>query len=299
MPLLAPSLALLFALLIAPLLACAPPEPPLREEPLAPRVMAPAAQPPSTEGMILVPGGTFTRGSTGKRAEPNEGPLLDVTLGPFWIDRTEVTAAAYRRCIDEHRCAPLAPPPSKHCTLALPTDGLPINCVAHEEAAHFCLAHGKRLPTEAEWEKAARGAEGRRYPWGSEFPTREHGVFGEGTTADVGTRPRGKGPYGHLDLAGNVWEWVQDFYDPYAYRRPRAAEGIHGTCEETLETFTELRRSNMHGFTGTNPIPTECEKGLRGGAFNYNARGLRSSNRVHHPGRFRLVMSGFRCARDL
>ena len=95
-----------------------------------------------------------------------------------------------------------------------------------------------------------------------------------------------------------MWEWIADFYDPYAYRRPGASRGESGTCEQTLEVFAELRQKKMQGFTGTNPIPTECEHVLRGGAFNYNARGLRSSNRVHHPGRFRLIMSGFRCAMD-
>jgi formylglycine-generating enzyme required for sulfatase activity len=252
--------------------------------------------------MALVPEGPFTMGADGE-GELDERPAHTVTLKAFYLDLTEVTNEAYQKCVDAGVCRVHDKASAKVNKVgddrSFRRPRQPISAVSWDDAVAYCGWVKKRLPTEAEWEKAARGADGRRYPWGSEFPTREHGVFGEGTTADVGTRPRGKGPYGHLDLAGNVWEWVQDFYDPYAYRRPRAAEGIHGTCEETLETFTELRRSNMHGFTGTNPIPAECEKGLRGGAFNYNARGLRSSNRVHHPGRFRLIMSGFRCARDL
>jgi formylglycine-generating enzyme required for sulfatase activity len=99
-------------------------------------------------------------------------------------------------------------------------------------------------------------------------------------------------------MAGNVWEWMEDLYDPYAYRRPGADRGIPGTCEEVMAAQDELRRGKRQGFTGTNPIPAECERVLRGGAFNYDAPGLRASNRVHHPGRFRLIMSGMRCAKD-
>jgi serine/threonine-protein kinase len=154
------------------------------------------------------------------------------------------------------------------------------------------------LPTEAEFERAARDDDGRTYPWGNEAPTKDRAVYGAGVTSDVGSKPDGAGPYGHLDLAGNVWEWIDDFYDPYAYKRDGAAQGRPGSCDEILVTLSQLRRDHMQGFTGTNPIPTECEHVLRGGAFNYHAKGLRSSNRVHHPGRFHLVMSGVRCAKS-
>jgi iron(II)-dependent oxidoreductase len=123
-------------------------------------------------------------------------------------------------------------------------------------------------------------------------------ALGRESTDDVGTHPSGAGPYGHLDLVGNVWEWMEDEYDPYAYLRPSAGQGRPGTCPEILKALSELRAQGKQGFTGKNPLPTECERVLRGGAFNYDAPGLRASNRVHHPGRFRLVMSGFRCAKD-
>jgi formylglycine-generating enzyme required for sulfatase activity len=169
-------------------------------------------------------------------------------------------------------------------------------------ARTYCAWRGKRLPREAEFEKAIRDGDGRRFPWGNDPPTRERTVFGRNygaeATDDVGSHPSGKGPFGHDDLAGNVWEWIEDEYDPLAYRRSTAAQGLPGTCAEILETLGKLRREGRQGFTGSNPIPNECEHVLRGGAYNYDGPGLRSTNRVHHPGRYRLVMSGFRCAKD-
>jgi formylglycine-generating enzyme required for sulfatase activity len=92
---------------------------------------------------------------------------------------------------------------------------------------------------------------------------------------------------------------MSDYYDPMAYRRSSAASGEPGSCEQILETQNWLRSERRQGFTGTNPIPTECERVLRGGAFNYPITGLRASNRVHHPGSWRLLMAGVRCARNI
>jgi formylglycine-generating enzyme required for sulfatase activity len=253
--------------------------------------------------MALVPGGPFVMGAD-HGGEEDEHPAHTVTLAPFYLDLTEVTNEAWAQCVEAKACPPIdATSAAKNGfggDAGFRGPRQPVSSISWDAARGYCAWRGgARLPTEAEWEKAARGTDGRRYPWGDDEPTAERAVFGgSGLTRDVGAHPKGDGPYGHHDLAGNVWEWVEDVYDPYAYRRPGAAEGKGGTCEQSLEAFAEIRAKGKRGFTGSNPIPTECERVLRGGAFNYHAQGLRSSNRVHHPGRYHLIMSGFRCAKD-
>ncbi len=251
--------------------------------------------------MLGVPGGTFTMGQDG-RGIRDEQPAHSVDVAPFLLDKTEVTNAAYTVCVEAKICrrpAHLNTEKSGFEPLAtFRTENRPVSGVSHEDAQAYCKWAKKRLPTEAEWERAARGSDGRLFPWGDAFPAPETAVFRVKVTSPVGSRRKGAGPYGHLDLAGNVWEWVADNYDPYAYRRDTAAQGVSGTCKQIMATQNELRRKGKQGFTGTNPIPAECEHVLRGGAFNYFPWGLRSTNRVHHSGRFRMVMAGFRCARD-
>lgn len=266
---------------------------------------AEAAAPIAPEGMILVPAGSFTMGAD-SGGEQDEHPAHRVTLPAFWLDRTEVTNEAYQACVKAGQCKSNAIHIASE-THAGPDENFtgpkqPVVGVSWDEAKNYCEKQGKRLPAEAEFERAIRGDDDRRFPWGNESPTPERTVYGRayglGHTDDVGAHPTGKGPYGHDDLAGNVWEWMADEYDPYAYRRSTASVGKPGTCTEILATLADLRAKGKQGFTGSNPIPTECEHVLRGGAYNYDGPGLRSSNRVHHPGRFRLVMSGFRCAMD-
>ena len=251
--------------------------------------------------MLLVPAGPFVMGAD-EVGQPDEQPAHQVTLAAFYLDETEVTNEAYAEAIAAGICH--MPYPASAKLNGYGTDSRfrnprqPVSSISWDDARAYCTWRGKRLPTEAEWEKAARGADGRRYPWGDAAPDETRARFDASVTAEVGTHPAGAGPYGHQDLAGNVWEWVEDVYDPLAYRRAGAQRGEGSTCETALAAYDQLRHDKREGFTGSNPIPTECERVLRGGAFNYPPGGLRASNRVHHPPRFRLVMSGFRCARD-
>jgi formylglycine-generating enzyme required for sulfatase activity len=255
---------------------------------------APTAAPAD---MLLVPGGPFTMGAN-EGGEEDEHPAHTVTVDAFYLDRTEVTNAAWSECVAARVCRPKSDAVrTKHPDFDGPKQ--PVSGISWDDATAYCAWKGKRLPREAEFEKAARDTDDRRYAWGNDPPSHERTVFSSGRPEDVGTHPSGRGPYGHDDLAGNVWEWMQDEYDPYAYRRAGAASGRPGTCAEITTAQDELRRTGQQGFTGTNPIPTECEHSIRGGAYNYDPHGLRVTNRVHHPGRFRIPMLGLRCASNV
>jgi formylglycine-generating enzyme required for sulfatase activity len=252
--------------------------------------------------MLPVPGGEFFMGADDE-GEQDERPKHKVTVKSFLLDTTEVTNRDYLECVRAGACGGYDSLKGSRLTNGKTSEfhklDHPVVGVSWSDAKAYCAWREKRLPTEAEWERAARGDDGRHFVWGNEAPDpKRHGVFGGRlTTEPVGMYPDGKGPYGHLDLAGNVWEWLSDEYDPFAYRRPTASEGVPGTCTQILEAQNDLRERGMQGYTGTNPIPNECEHVLRGGAYNYPIKGLRASNRVHHPGRFRIAVAGFRCAK--
>gem|GEM_PF-5014184 len=194
---------------------------------------------PSTpEGMSLVEGGDYAVGcASGADGCPDGHAAATVTLEPFFLDRTEVTVAAYARCTAAAGCT--EPTYTVHDSASVPhcnggdasRGDHPINCVTWQQASAYCAWSGRRLPTELEWEAAARGAEGRRYPWGSAEPTCSRVNFnpgsgaegagcGAGTTQAVGTHPLGRSG-GIDDLAGNVAEWV----DATASTGERIAKG--------------------------------------------------------------------------
>ena len=171
---------------------------------------------------VVVAAGAFTMGCNAEaddQCDADEQPPHSVVLSAFAIDRTEVTVGAYRACVDAGVCSP----PGDHwpaCNGAVADrSDHPINCVGFGQARDYCAFVGKRLPTEAEWEKAARGTDRRVSPWGSHPPVCELVNFAgcEFSTAPVGSRPRGASPYGALDMAGSVLEWVSDFYDEAYY----------------------------------------------------------------------------------
>jgi formylglycine-generating enzyme required for sulfatase activity len=162
----------------------------------------------------------------GGPALPDEAPQGEVDVPAFALTRTPVTNAQYAAFVRAtgHRTplhwAGADPPPG--------SDACPVTYVDHADATAFCAWAGGRLPTEAEWEKAARGPDGRLHPWGGSDPEddelvtlRHKAVFGrgvqDGAPAEVGSCPEGASPYGLLDMAGNVWEWVSSAYAPYPY----------------------------------------------------------------------------------
>ncbi|MFO0675640.1 MAG: SUMF1/EgtB/PvdO family nonheme iron enzyme [Polyangiaceae bacterium] len=196
--------------------------------------MAPSRKVVEKDGMVRLPGGAFTVGSNDPKAPSNERPSHAVSVAPFWIDRTEVTVAAYRTCVVDRFCVvPTAI--SASCTYSAGDPNLPVSCVRWKEADTYCRAVGKRLPSELEWEFAARGTEPVRYPWGGWSSSCAHAVTlkSDGTFRScggerplpVGSKALGATPFGVFDLAGNVEEWVADFYTEQRSAVPSPAVG--------------------------------------------------------------------------
>ena len=173
----------------------------------APTDEAPATQDdPPTEvnkadhAMVLVPEGLFVMGWDA--GDPDERPPHPVFLSAYYIDQFEVTIGLYRRCVEDDACGEPAYAPN--CSWDKDIDDThPINCVNRQHALDYCAWAGLRLPTEAEWEKAARGTDGRIYPWGYELEGDEANFrFIAGATEPVGSRPQGVSPYGHTTWRG-------------------------------------------------------------------------------------------------
>jgi formylglycine-generating enzyme required for sulfatase activity len=234
----------------------------------------PALPRPPEGSMVSIPAGEFTMGS--QDGDSDERPAHQVYVDAFSIDVYEVTVGQYAEFLrsGEGRA---------------PLDWKTMNQSAHQkrpvanvdwaDAAAYCKWAGKRLPTEAEWEKAARGTDGRLFPWGNDPPTPFHANYGKAgshdyeTLAPVGTLEAGKSPYGTYDMAGNVWEWVSDWYDS-DYYKSSPSQNPAGP--------------SMGGF-----------KVIRGGSWTSSLRNLRSADRYWDPPSFRsLYFPGFRCAKN-
>lgn len=189
-----------------------------------------AAKPACPADMVLVPAGTVTMGNP---RYADEVPLHDVTLArPYCIDRHEVTVEAYDRCLHAGACsAPRVWLFCNHVDSPREVQQHPQNCIDWHQSHAYCGWVNKRLPTEPEWEYAARGPEGRKFPWGNEEPdaTRMHwsGAGGKrkASTAPVATHPGDVSPFGVLDMGGNVSEWVEFAPEQLAWDESAAAAG--------------------------------------------------------------------------
>ncbi len=184
---------------------------------------------PLRDGMLRLPGGRFVMGSASAWAPVNERPAHSTTVTSFWIDRTEVTVGAYRACVDAGACA-RPERASASCTFDGDDSELPVSCVHWHDADDYCRFAGKRLPSEAEWEYAARGPYALPFPWGN-APTCNNAVVllnvqsGKGCAphpARVGTHPAGASMFGVQDMSGNVEEWTSDWYAELEGPSPRA-----------------------------------------------------------------------------
>lgn len=165
------------------------------------------------EDMVYVPAGEFTMGSD--EWWPKSQPAHKRFVNVFYIDKYEVTNERYRKFVE----AAERKGPAHWINGKFPAERAehPVVFVSWHDANDFCKWEGKRLPTEAEWEKAARGTDGRTFPWGDKFDSRKGNLpqYGENDTMPVGRFEEGKSPYGAYDMAGNVWEWTADWFKPY------------------------------------------------------------------------------------
>ena len=222
--------------------------------------------------MMLVPAGEFTMG--GNEAA-SEKPVRRVSLDAYYMDKYEVTVEQYAKFLE---AASRKAPPEWKIINQPSHQKHPVVMMDWADANAYCLWAEKRLPTEAEWEKAARGADGRIYPWGNDLPTPLRANYGKKhwdqhtALVPVGTLGDGKSPYGIYDMAGNAWEWVSDWYDRGSYKK----------------SPSQNPKGPEHGDY----------KVLRGGSWHSKPASLHSSNRnytspEHHPSH----NNGFRCAK--
>jgi eukaryotic-like serine/threonine-protein kinase len=263
--------------------------------------------------MVAIPGGRFFLGADD--GSDSEKPAHKVALSPYCLDKFEVTTADYKQCSDSGECQRAGTTNEwegieRHdrevydplCNIRDPEGKAkhPINCVDWTMAADYCHAKGGRLPSEAEWEFAARGPDGRKYPWGDEEPSgdrinacgaecvkwgKAHGVALTpmyksddkfSSTAPVGSFPSGQSRYGVYDVVGNVWEWVGDWYGSYS------------------KTPSDNPPVNPEG-------PTDGKaRVIRGGGFNNSDSAcVRPSFRFKQAPMSRTYATGFRCAKSL
>ncbi len=274
------------ACLVAGACSTPAPTPPPQPDPESPdAVVAPDAPPcVPAEGAplcdeVVVDAGPFWMGcneTLDAQCGHEEYPQHEVSLSAFAISKTEVTVAQFAQCVAAGACET----PEQNddlCTWSKSAqDQHPVNCVRWSQAAAYCQWAGGRLPTEAEWEKAARGTDGAVYPWGADPPSCKLVNYWscDGTLDPVGSHPDGASPYGALDMAGNVWEWTADWYEAGYYDSSPAVS----------------------------PLGPDAGEGrtIRGGSFLfYEGDGQRTSIRGDVEPDAAWHALGFRCVRSL
>ena len=171
---------------------------------------------------VFIPDGTFQMGGLDSNTDPDELPPRKVTISAFWMDKLEVTNGMYMGCVEAGACdLPSSFESEKHANYFNTEEytDYPVVYVSWGNANDYCEWAGKRLPTEAEWEYAARGTDLRLFPWGDERPDASRANFNRviNDVTRVGSFPAGASAFGVLDMAGNVWEWVSDYYAGDAY----------------------------------------------------------------------------------
>lgn len=224
------------------------------------------------EEMVLVPAGPFQMGKARRT----------VHLDAYYVDKTPVTNREFSTFVEVTGYRPTDEGASRFLSqmragkIPKGQESHPVVYVSWIDARAYATWAGKRLPSEAEWEKAARGTDGRKYPWGRTEPGPKKANYGkkDGGTAKVGSFPEGASPYGVLDMAGNVWEWCEDYDDPSFYE-----DGPPN--------------NPRNGQRGEKPLLV-----MRGGSYMFGVRSLRTYSRTSFEAYYRFAGGGFRCVRS-
>ena len=234
--------------------------------------------------MVTVQAGYFWMGCN-NNLDPDcyesEKPFHRVWLPEYEIDKYEVTFRRYKECMKNGPCK--MPGIGGACNYGMDgVDQFPVNCVTWRQARIFCDWDDRRLPTEAEWEKAARGTTHRLYPWGNQTPSCNYAAMdnpnagnlgcGTGTTLGVGSKPLGASPYGAEDMAGNLWEWTADWYGHYYY-------------------------SYSTGYDPKGPLTGTYRVARGGDIYARRPATMRTATRFPYAPQDYSIAVGFRCAR--
>jgi formylglycine-generating enzyme required for sulfatase activity len=232
--------------------------------------------------MVPVPQGSFTMGSDLGQAD--ERPVHAVYLDSFYIDKYEVTNRQYRQCVEANGRGCVAPKNAFYKDTSGAFEDYPVGSLKWGQAEAYCEWRGGQLPSEAQWEKAARGASERIYPWGDELPTCDTALYGDcvkdadgkASLRPVGSYPKDSSPYDVRDMAGSMIEWVWDWYGEIYYT-----------------TYADVPEPNPLG------PPNGINRVIRGGGWSPNGVEdlvrLRSANREKYDPTEGYVNIGFRC----
>jgi iron(II)-dependent oxidoreductase len=242
--------------------------------------------------MVVVPAGEFVMGTDSLKSDSQNRPKHSVSIPSYKIDKYPVTNAEYALFVAEtgHR-------PPIHWVHGKIPEGIelhPVTMITWYDASAYAEWAGKRLPTEAEWEKAARGSDGRRWPWGDHMESsRLNTYYNIGSTTEVGSYPQGASPYGVLDMAGNVQEWVANDFIPYS--GTTAPQTMFAAKVPQIPTDAKDRSLRMVEFVETE----ERYKVMRGGSWKSDPFSTSAYHRNFSWPNFASDFYGFRTASDL
>jgi len=229
--------------------------------------------------LMYVPAGDFLMGSLERTGGDDEHPQHTVYLDAYWIDQTEVTNAMYEKCVTAGSCTrPFNSSSITHSSYYGNSQfsDYPVIYVDWNQAQSYCQWAGRELPTEAQWEKAARGLDGQTYPWGNQTPNQNRVNYNSkiGDTTPVGQYLDGSSPFGTLNMAGNVKEWVKDWY--------------------SSDYYSNSPTNNPSGPT------TGTKRVVRGGSWHYyDFENIRTASRANDSPTFSDINIGFRCVQNI